>query len=309
VEGNYGYGKSHVLKSIEVVALREGFAVSWVTLDGQNHACNHPTRYFHSLLENIQVPSVPIRGLASLVRRWLRGQEANSILAWAKQSESWLRESILECQRRINVTEDAPYLDARLECRDIANNSGKVWFETVSQRMHATADLVRAAGFNGVVYLLDELETVATLLFGVRQRYLAYEFLNFLVDGRKHPHCLFAFAATPDFGIKLETDRIDKDYYASEYPNGCRFIQKWHESSVDLMRLRKISRSDVANLCKLLRAYHEEAFGWKSDGRLSDEIVERLVDRSVRLNMGTRDVIRSFIHVLEICEQYPNVNV
>src|ERR1700730_8106769 len=49
LEGQYGSGKSHVLKAIESIALREGFAVSWVILDGQNHPCNHPTRYFHSL--------------------------------------------------------------------------------------------------------------------------------------------------------------------------------------------------------------------------------------------------------------------
>jgi bacteriophage exclusion system BrxC/D-like protein len=309
IEGDYGRGKSHVLKAIEAVALRKGFAVSWVTLDGQNHAFNHPTRYLHSFLENLRVPRLPIRGLASLVRCWLRGQESVGVVAWVKQSGSWLRYPVLECQRNIDSTEEAPYLDAWLESRNIASKNGKMWFETISQRIHDTAGLVRAAGYSGVVYLFDELETVATLLWGVRQRYLSYEFLNLLVDGRKHPFCFFAFAATPDFGRRLGNDRGYQEYYANEYPEGCRFITKWHESSVDLVQLRRLGSSDVVNLCKRLRSHHEQGFSWSTKGKLSDNFVERFVSQTGRLNMGIRDVIKSFVHLLEISEQYPDVEV
>jgi hypothetical protein len=233
------------------------------------------------------------------------------MLLWlgGKQTESWLRYPIFEYQRNLNATEAAPHLNAWLESRTIANKNGKDGFEIVSGRMHATADLLRTAGFGGVVYLFDELETVATLLLSVRQRYLSYEFLNLLVDGRKHPYCLFAFAATPDFGLKIESDRIHRDHYAVEYPDGCRFIQKWHESSVDLVRLRQISRSEVADLCKRLCTYHEQAFSWDSGGRFSYNFIGRFLDQAERLNMGIREVVRSFVHLLDICEQHPHVNI
>ncbi len=104
VEGTYGLGKSHMLKAIEAMALRRGFAVAWVTLDGQNHACNHPTRYFHSLLESLRVLDSPTRGLASLVREWLRSEKRDSIDSWATvATSSWLNFSVTQCGRNLNT--------------------------------------------------------------------------------------------------------------------------------------------------------------------------------------------------------------
>ena len=65
----------------------------------------------------------------------------------------------------------------------------------------------------------------------------------------------------------------------------------------------------MINLCKRLRGYHEEGFDWKSDGRFSNKFEERFVNKTQRLNMGIRDIIKSFVHLLEISEQYPNVDV
>jgi hypothetical protein len=309
VEGSYGHGKSHTLKAIESLALRKGFAVSWVVLDGYNHAFNHPTRYFHSFLENLRVPSLHVRGLGALLRYWLRSQQAAAVSSWAKQSQSWLKYSIPHLEQVINGGEVAPYVDGWLESRDISSKSGKNWFETIGYRMQATAGLVRAAGHHGVVYLFDEVETIATLLWGVRQRYLSYEFLNLLVDARKHAHCLFAFAATPDFGTKISGDREDVGNYAFQYPDGCRFIQKWHEGSLDFIRLRKLAGADFIEICKKLRHYHEAGFSWNAKGRLTDRFIERYVDHAQRLSLGTRDVIKAFVHLLEISEQHRDFDV
>ncbi len=160
VEGTYGKGKSHMLKAIEALALRNGLAVCWVTLDGRNHACNHPTRYFHSLLESLRVPDSPNRGLASLLKFWLRSAKANAIVTWARQSSSWLQYPILALQKNPDKLEELPFITSWIESRDLAIKNGKPWFETISQRMQATAGLLRVAGYSGVVYLFDELETV-----------------------------------------------------------------------------------------------------------------------------------------------------
>ncbi len=166
IEGAYGRGKSHMLKAIEALALRRGFGVSWVTLDGQNHACNHPTRYFHSFLESLRVPDLPIRGLSSLVRCWLRGEKSDQVATWARQSTSWLSHPILFCLKHLDAVEEAPSLAAWMESRDIMNRSGRPSFDTVSQRIQDIGALLRAAGFNGIVYLSMSLKR--WLLFSFR---------------------------------------------------------------------------------------------------------------------------------------------
>lgn len=310
VEGTYGLGKSHMLKAIEAMALRRGFAVAWVTLDGQNHACNHPTRYFHSLLESLRVPDSPTRGLASLVREWLRSEKRDSMISWAASAtSSWLSFLVTQHSRNLNTLEDFPYLGALLESRDIARRNGKQWFGTVSERIAAVSGLVRAAGFSGVVYLFDELETVATLLSLITQRLLSYEFLNLLIDGRRHTNCMFAFAATPDFSLRLTMDANETWQYASQYPGGCRFMQKWKEASVDRMQVRQLKPSDVLALCRHLIAIHQQAFNWTADGCFSDGFVESFVSEANRMSMGPRETVKALAHFLEIAEQHREVNI
>ena len=310
VEGSYGRGKSHVLKAVESIALRKGFAVSWVTLDGMNHACNHPTRYFHSFLENLRAPQSHARGLSSLVKRWIKEDRATAVVTWARQfAPWWLGYPILQFLKCPEAIEDDDHnLNSILESRDIMHRDGRLWFDRVAQRMDATADLSCVAGFSGVVYLFDELETVATLLSSVRQRLLSYEFLNLLIDGRKHPHCFFVFAATPDFDRRVRADKECQQWYTSDYPEGCRFIQKWCDSSIDLMQLRKLTRSDITDVCHRLRACHEEAFNWNVRESISDHVIDRFVHKAESLDMGIRETIKSFVHLLEVGEQHRNAD-
>jgi hypothetical protein len=314
VEAPYGQGKSHMLKAIEAIALRKGFGVSWVTLDGYSHACNHPTRYLHSFLENLRVPNSPIRGLASLVKSWLGGEKSEPVASWIRQAAPWwFRYHMEKFQRSLDVTQDVPLLCSWIESRDIAHRNGKPWFDLADQRMQATGALLRAAGFSGVVYLFDELETVATLLSSIRQRFLSYEFLNILIDGRKHPHCFVAFAATPDFGFKVELDRLELDRpyvgFRADYPEGCRFINKWHASSIDLAKLRPLSKTDLTRLCIRLRGFHEEAFAWSMNGKFSDDFLEVFVAATVDRNMGIRETIKAIVNLFELAEQHPSADL
>jgi hypothetical protein len=310
LEGPYGCGKSHLLKAVEAIALKTGFAVAWVTLDGQNHALNHPTRYLHSLLENLRVSDAPVRGLSSLLSFWLRGERASQVVNWANNSTSWWPAApILEYQAKLDHVAEVQYLRALIESRDLARKSGRLYFDTVCHRMQATASLLEAAGYRGILYLFDELETVATLLTNVRQRLLSYELLNLLTDRRKHSNCMFVLAATPDFGIKLESDRVIAEYYANRYPEGFRFIQKWRTSSVESLSLSQLRGIDKMSLCQLLRRNHEEAFMWDMAGRFSDELIQAFIRETERLGMGMREVVKAFVHLLEIAEQHRSTDV
>jgi len=299
-----------MLKAIEAVALRKHFAVCWVTLDGRSHALNHPTSYLHTLLENLHVSNSPTRGLSLLVNDWLRGPNADSLAAWARQSNmGWPRPAIVQRERMLGTGEEPLYLGAWIESRDLMHKRGKLWFDTVSSRFQATAALLRAAGFSGVVYLFDELETVATLLTTIRQRFLSYAFLNLLIDGRKHPYCFFSFATTPVFGITITSDWRHREWYAESYADGHRFTEKWRESSIELMQLRALKRRDIIDLCKRLRDYHGDAFMWRAKERFADHFLERLVHETEGHGMGTREVVKALVHLLEIAEQHPTADI
>lgn len=307
LEATYGQGKSHMLKSIEAIALRMGFAVSWITLDGYNHAFNHPTRYFHALLENLRVPGVQVKGLSAIVDYWLNNDEGTALRAWSGKSDQWWLAHPIRARsdgRELSALE-ASHTTTLLESRDIQHRSGKAWFDQVSDRIDDTTALCRAAGLNGLVFLFDEIETVATLLSSTRQRYLAYEFLNTLIDGRKHPNCFFVFAATPDFTSRLLEDKEHLDWYRAEYEQGCRFIQKWMESTVFALRLGNLSRKEKLRYGQFLRASHGIAYGWAPNQRLPDEVLERMIDVSSRSDMSIREVVKGLVQLLDVLQQEP----
>jgi hypothetical protein len=225
------------------------------------------------------------------------------LASWAKSSPSWLAWLMVILQRG-GLDEDSGWLNARIESRDIVSKSGKLWFDTIGSRIDGLTSLIRAMGYSGVVYLLDELETVATLLSSIRQRLLSYEFLNLLVDSRRHVHSCFVFAATPDFGHKIRLDRPYSARYEGEYSDACRFMEKWNTVALDRIQLGPLTRADLMKLCQAQKECHAKAFEWQVGERFGDEFIRRFVSETERFGFGPREVARSFIHLLELAEQY-----
>lgn len=90
----------------------------------------------------------------------------------------------------------------------------------------------------------------------------------------------------------------------------------WDEWDVPSMRkyvnlIVRIARVVMAvlSLCKRLRGYHEEAYEWRASERLSDKYVGEFIIETVRQGMGLREVIKAFVHLLEIAEQYRDTNL
>lgn len=214
-----------------------------------------------------------------------------------------------QCLRCLEKVAEAPHIEARLEGRDIAWSSGKQWFGPISRRIDEVTGLVRVAGYSGLVLLFDEVETVATLLRSIRQRLLSYEFMDLLISPLAHANCLFAFATTPDFAGRVASDEVERRGYVSQYPAGYRFIAKWQEGAIDRVQLRHLKMADWVALCRHLREIHEEAYGWSVGGRLSDDALRVFVNETARLNMENRDVVKVFVHLLEVAEQHGGADV
>jgi hypothetical protein len=304
VEGSYGEGKSHVLRLAEAIALTQGFAVCWVTLDGYQHAFNHPARYLHAFCENIRVKDSAERGLAALLRQWLRTGRRDELIAWANRAPSWLGWATLQLLDIDEADARLVWLNAIVESRDIVYRTGRSRMLSTVGRFAEVARLARAAGCSGVAYLFDELETVATLLGNARQRFLSYEVLNELCDSRKHAHCCFVFAGTPDFDGMIASDRYLIPRYMDEYPSGCRFIEKWRQSQLCRMPLSILGKGDMVGLYTLMRRQHEKAYGWRASDRITDGFVDQLANAAQRYGWGYREATRTFVHILELAEQH-----
>ncbi len=305
LEASYGYGKSHMLKLIEAIALKCGFAVSWVTTDNYAHAFNHPSRYLHALLENLRVPNLHRCGLAEACYYWLRNSERENILKWASsQAPIAFRGPLIDMGAHEEEDSFKDWHRSRLEGRDIQHKSGRPHFLEVIERLAATTALCRAASLKGTVFLFDEVESVATLLANVKSRLLSYELINSFIDVHRFPHSLFVFASTVDFGIKVRIDSRDCADYG--YPEGNRFAKRWSAEDVTLLKLKPIGQNDNCKILRMIRTMHEIAYDWSSDKVITESFIEMFVKQAKLLPQ--REITRSFITILEICQQHPNCN-
>ncbi len=312
LEAPYGYGKSHLLKVIESAALEQNFAVTQVTHDGYDRAFNHPPRYIHHLYESLSAPGLSTVGLGNMVPYLLKGPQRNSLLHWANEPDvRWgIGYHILQ-MANTSDSADSSHLKYFVNCRDIQHRSGTYYYHLLYERLKTLADLCRRAlGLSGLVVLFDEVESIATLLKNVLSRLRSYEILDKLSDSREFPYCCFCFAVTPDFGHTVENRdyAYEYDHYKDYYLDGCKFMETWVKNKPNLLQITKISTAENRNLCHRLRGLHEYAYSWSASGRISSAFIESYLDEAERHSLLQRDIVRSFVNILDICQQHPSCN-
>ena len=308
LEAPYGYGKSHILRVIECMALAQGFAVTKVTHDGYDYAFNHPQRYLHHLCQNLSVPGLSITGLGNLITHLVRGQQKELVVRWAQTSfeRAGIGHHILAMA---NATDRADYAYHRsvIDAHDIKHRSGTYNYHLLYERLAMMASFCCAIGLSGLVVLFDELESVATLLRNVLSRLRAYEILNRLTDISSFPSCYFCFAIVPDFTRKINDfdHGYAHRYYRSSHPIACTFMDTWVSSGVNLIHIPRIDKVDNRELCYRLRAVHQQAYSWRADDKISLEFIDSFVDEADRQSFIQREIVTSFVGVLDTCQQHP----
>jgi hypothetical protein len=303
VEGDYGTGKSHFLKLVESLALRNGFATTWITLDGYEHAFNHPTRYLSRLLESIRIPNNDIFGLYSLCKYWLSNKKRTTLLDWASQSNAWRFKNPIN--RLSKPDGDWRYCQQNLNCSDLRYKSGKQYHEEFYYILYSLASLMHALGFKGIVFLFDELESVMTLISNARSQLLSFEVLNNLTGSRILPHSYFVFSVTPDFGrFLLNKQQYYEQYYNYSYKKGLSFVNRWVKQGLNTLALNRLDKQSRNNLFNNLLLAHSVGYSWSPFFKFSPKTIEIFCDKVEKWGFNERESIRTFVHLLELSHQY-----
>lgn len=308
LEAPYGYGKSHLLKVIKSVALEQNLGVAQISHDGYDRAFNHPARYIHYLYESLSVPGLSTRGLGEAVPCLLRSPLTNSLLRWADTSSvRWGIGYYISRLANSGDGLDTSNLKYHINCCDIQFRSGAYYY-LLYERLNVLSDLCRAIGLSGLVVLFDEVESIATLLPNVRSRLRSYEILSKLTDSREFPYCCFYFAVSPDFGHRVADWDFRYEYpiYKDYCPEGCKFMDKWVNNGLGLIKIPKISKVENRRLCYKLKCLHEYAYSWSASDRISLDFIESFIDEAERCSSLQRDIVRSFVNILELCQQHPS---
>ena len=141
------------------------------------------------------------------------------------------------------------------------------------------------------------------------------EILRLLIDesGKNgFPCCLLVFTGTDQF---FEDDRAGIKSYEALAERVS--IQSGRDGIMSLRQpiiiLQGLNRSKLLAVISKVRDIHGIAYDWNSKDRFPEKVLEKLVQdwtafgESV-VSRKPRPIIREFIHILDLCEENPNIS-
>jgi hypothetical protein len=332
IQANYGAGKTHLLRLIRELALDAGYAVAFVTVDSQSNVrFNRMDQVAGAVMRALEVDETSGKGAwklfdafgscppeslrpdlrASYLRisangRWDFSEELKSsamfvaLRAWLQHRDRSTQELIRDwlsqpweyrASRRL-LYEDlilglpGRIRDPRPESTFYADDVFLFHVGGHQQAWSALADLDRLAricGRKGLVLLFDEFEDVIQNMRNIRLEQEAFVNLFRLFGGERFPGMSY-FAVTPEFSYKCRARLFERRIY--DFPDH-RFEElEWFEMST-------ITRADLGELARRIRAVHGEAYAWDAEAAFPDDNLDREVRRLYRRR--TADQIRQAV--------------
>jgi len=184
----------------------------------------------------------------------------------------------------------------------------------VFPRIRALIEVIKGSRYHGLLLIVDELELIRKFPHA-RQRDQALEILRLLIDesGKNgFPGCLLIFTGTDTF---FEDDRAGLKSYEAladrvstpNAPDGLMSVRQ------PVITLQGLNKSKLLSVIRKVRDIHGISYNWDATKRVPDVALEKLVQDwtafgNDSVSRKPRPIIREFIHLLDLCEENPNVS-
>lgn len=296
ISGDFGSGKSHILTHLQHLALAENYVCSKVAVSKETplydlgkvftaavESARMPNRTGR-LIEELAIGLAPDSEAYAAFFQWAQGAAASGALSplfpatLAVHERSgdtelrsaiesfWAGDRILMSRVRAGLREIDEFPSYRFRAPRAA--------ELPPQRLSFVLELIKGAGYDGWVVLLDELELVGS--YSILQRGRSYaEVARWL--GRSPashlPGLAVAGTLTEDFASAIISadGKRDCDYIRPKLENnprhallaplamtGMRCLER------ECIALRPPTDQDVASTIERLRAIYAKAYGWQA---------------------------------------------
>ncbi|MBF0353549.1 MAG: DUF2791 family P-loop domain-containing protein [SAR324 cluster bacterium] len=330
INGDYGDGKTHFMSVIQHLALEKKFAVSFVVLTREV-----PIHKFEVVYQQIvqQLRSSEEQsGLRPLVTQWLNSLEES--LTDKPDAVIALTESLrnlpgmnLNFANALSGMLEHRFMAKNLEHPEENESRQEILFQWLEGQKISKKDLqpfqifeslsktnskhllrsliafLKYLGYQGLILLLDELETI--IAQGTAVRNSAYENIRLLIDNTEQTEFMHIFfSIIPDV---LSSEKGFKSYDAlwsrvRSVGEGKKL--NYRGVLVDLHRTPLETREFVdLGLC--LRQIHEIAYRWDAQNSIQNPLIEKLCETQNKMGLLSeiRLFIKSIISYLDMAEQ------
>lgn len=249
LRGGYGCGKTFMSRLAVLEAQKQGFATSFVVVSDNDFQLHKFDQLYRKVLQELSTSSCPRAALSDIVDRWVGRVEEKLIAGGADESAPDFDDKV---QKRLG--EDIHHLTSGKAPEDLGrvlrevfklkqanqlNEAGALisWLsgsENVSSAekrnagiksdikspdamayLNGIVEIVKAAGYKGLVIVVDEAETILRMRQDVRAKSLN-GIRQIIDDADRFKGLLWVFTGTPDFfdskrgvaGLQPLNDRI-----------------------------------------------------------------------------------------------------
>jgi len=246
IKGHFGEGKSHTMTVIRHLALKEGYVVAKVEVDGIQISFSKPKEFLHVLTTSIQGGNLPpVMALFTLYKKAIHSGKSYPGISAMEHERVGIMYDLIKLLDRHRKLDDCDYLiDGIITCSDeITASEAKrqILYETKYQinkfqiRLYpmigrlvihrprnfletllGITKICQLAGYKGLIITIDEYEVESSLLQGRTWHDREIAFLELLIEyfkGKtyypKLPMALY-FASVP---ISTDDDMGDYSYF------------------------------------------------------------------------------------------------
>lgn len=340
LRGGYGCGKTFMSRLAILDAQAKGFATSFVVVSDNDLAFHRFDDVYKKVLTELGTSSCPRGALGDILDRWIGRVEEALVEAGADEDapdfdakvrarlnedlqartrgqapEDFVRviQTIFDLKQRGEVSEAGSLISwlsgsekVAASAKKVAQIKGDIGSRDALDYLRGVLEIVKAAGYSGMLIVIDEAETILRMRKDSRHKSL--NGIRQIADAAGgYPGLLWVFTGTPEFfderrGVAGLAPLHDRIQFLSRGDKASMRQPQLELSPFDKKRLRAVALR--------LRELYPAKDRATLEERISDIFIERLVDEVTAgfkgdVGVVPRQFLRQFVDQLDLVDDDP----
>ncbi|HEY9626090.1 MAG TPA: BREX system ATP-binding protein BrxD [Coleofasciculaceae cyanobacterium] len=339
LRGGYGCGKTFMSRLAILDSQAQGFATSFVVVSDNDLHFYKFDDVYRRVVQELGTGSCPRGALSDIIDRWIArvedaliagGADENSdgfdalvqermeaelaSLTGGKAPEDMARvlRAIFTLKQKGEIVEASALLswlagseNVAASAKKIAGIKGDIGSREALDYLQGILEITKAAGYKGLVIVIDEAETILRMRHDVRGKSL--NGIRQICDAAdRYKGLLWIFTGTPDFfdtnrgvaGLQPLHDRIKFD-----------LIGGFANPRQPQLELKPFDADRLKEVALKLRGLYPTANATQISNKVTVEFVERLVAKVTKgfkgdVGVVPRQFLRQFVNVLDLANEY-----
>ena len=336
--GGYGCGKTFMSRLTLNDAQSQGFATSFVVVSDNDLHFHKFDDVYRRVVQELGTNSCPRGALADILDRWIAKVEDGLIAAGADEDSPEFDEqvakrleeelasitggkapedmprvlrSIFELKQQGNFSEASALIswlsgseNVAASAKRIAGIKGDIGSREALDYLQGILEIVKAAGYKGLVIVIDEAETILRMRRDIREKSL--NGIRQICDAAdRYQGLLWIFTGTPEFfdtqrgiaGLAPLHDRIKFSTYEG-------FVNPRQPQ----LELKPFDRERLKEVALKLRDTYPTNPTVTVPNKISPEFIQQLVDKVTTgfkgdVGVVPRQFLREFVNILDLAHQ------